>query len=169
MEITIRPAVAQDYDELCQLMGEVDALHRDHLPHIFRRPGGPAREQAYIRGLISNREAGLLVAEVDGQLVGFVSLVLRDAPPIPIFVPRKLAVVDSLAVRVDHRRAGIGRALMEESERWAAAHHARTIELNVYEFNRSAIAFYKALGYRSLSRRLHRGIAAGKRPEGDEG
>ena len=58
MEVIIREATADDYEVLCELFDEVDALHRDHLPHIFRKPTGLVREQAYYQGLIMDRMRG---------------------------------------------------------------------------------------------------------------
>jgi ribosomal protein S18 acetylase RimI-like enzyme len=163
MEITIRPAIPQDYDDLCRLMGQVDTLHHRHLPHIFHKPDGPARKQMYILSLISDEDTGLFVAEVEGQIVGLVNVLARDAPSISLFVPRRLAIIDNLAVSRGFRRTGIGRALMQEAERWAAVRGASAVELNVYEFNRGAIAFYQALGYEPLSRRMSRALT----PDGD--
>ena len=61
METVIREATADDYEALCELFDEVDALHRDHLPHFFRRPTGPVRDQAYYQGLITDENTGLLL------------------------------------------------------------------------------------------------------------
>jgi ribosomal protein S18 acetylase RimI-like enzyme len=165
VEIIIRPARARDYDDLCNLIDTADALHHRHLPHIFRKPRSPARDVAYIVGLISDPDTALFVAEVEGQLAGFVTVLVRDASPIPVLVPRRLAIVDNLAVRRDLRRHGIGRALMHKAQRWASARGATAVELNVYEFNEAAIAFYEALGYEKFSRRMSTPL----RPEEDRG
>ncbi len=154
MGITVREATAHDYDDLCQIIDQVDGLHREHLPHIFRRPPGPVREWAYILDLLTDEDVGLFVAEVGGQLAGFVHVVVRETPPVPVLVPRRVALVDNLAVRSGLRRAGIGRALMEHAHRWARARGATDVELTVYEFNQPAIAFYTSLGYESSSRRM---------------
>jgi len=43
---------------------------------------------------------------------------------------------------------------MDTVHKWAIAKGATAIELNVYEFNKTAIAFYEALDYETLSRRM---------------
>lgn len=159
MEITIRPATAQDYDDLCRIIEQVDALHRENVPHIFRQADGAVRERAYILALLADEDQGLFVAEVDGQAAGFVHVAVRDTLPIPILVPRRLGFVDNLAVGRDFRRLGIGRALMQEAQRWAIEQGATEIELNVFEFNESAIAFYRSLGYETFSRRMGKRLA----------
>jgi ribosomal protein S18 acetylase RimI-like enzyme len=154
--ITIRRATAQDYDDLCEILDEVDALHRQRMPHLFRKPEGPVREQAYILEQLADEDVALFIAEVEGQAAGLVHVVVWETPPIPILVPRRLAIVDSLVVKERFRRRGIGRALMHESHRWALGKGAPEIELSVFEFNEPARAFYEGLGYETISRRMGR-------------
>ena len=161
MEVSIRQPTAEDYATLCDLFDEVDALHRDHLPHMFQKPNGPVRERDYYLGLIADENVGLFVAEVSGKPVGFVHAVVRDTPVIPVFVPRRYAVVDSIGVKPEFQGHGIGRMLMGIVHEWAIAKGATSIELNVYEFNETAIAFYQSLGYETLSRRMSKTLNRG--------
>ncbi len=154
MELTIREAVASDLARLCTLFDEVDALHRDRLPGIFQEPKGAARERDYLLGLIEDEATGFFVAQVGQRLVGLVCVAIRQAPELPIFVPRRYAVVDELVVEQASQRAGIGRALMEQAQAWAVAAGAESMELNVWAFNRSAIEFYETLGFTTASRKL---------------
>jgi len=153
-EMVIRQANNHDYDALCTIIDEVDCLHRDHMPHIFQKPRGSVRDREYILGLLADEDIGLFVAEVEGQVAGFVQVLVRDTPPWPILVPRRRAFVDSLAIRKEFRRRGVGRALMGQAHGWAVAKRAVDIELNVFEFNQPALAFYRALGYETSTRRM---------------
>lgn len=156
METKVRKATDNDYAPLCELFDEGDALHRDNLPHIFQAPGGAAREQEYYSGLIADENTALLVAEVGEKLVGFVHAIVKDAPVMPIFVPRCYAVVDSIVVRSGFKNRGIGRKLMEKMQEWAIEKGATSIELNVYEFNKNAISFYEKVGYQTYSRKMNK-------------
>lgn len=162
MHISIRKATADDYVPLCALFNEVDALHRDHLPRIFQQPGGPARERDYYLGLIADENVAFLVAEAGGNLAGFVHAFVRDAPAFPVFVARRYAVVDAVVVSSVLRHRGIGKRLMEQAQVWAIAKEATAIELNVYEFNQSAISFYERLGYGTLSRKMSKELTQDK-------
>src|SRR5688500_18209407 len=99
MEISVRTATAQDYNSLCELFDEGDALHRDNLPHIFQKPGGAAREPDYYLGLVADENVALLVAEVGEKLVGFVHAILRDTPAFSTFIPRRYATVEGIVVK----------------------------------------------------------------------
>jgi hypothetical protein len=43
MDVIIRPATPDDDEAICEVLDEVDALHREALPHIFRKPDGHVR------------------------------------------------------------------------------------------------------------------------------
>jgi len=157
-EIAIRQATAKDYDALCDIIDQVDTLHRDRMPHIFQKPPGPVRDREYILGLLADDDVGLFVAEIEGQVAGFVHALVRDTPPWPVLVPRRRAFIDSLAVGQQFRRRGIGRALMNQAHKWAMAKGAVDVELNVFEFNQPALTFYRALGYETSTRRMVRDL-----------
>jgi ribosomal protein S18 acetylase RimI-like enzyme len=154
MEFIVRPARATDYDELCRLMEQVDALHREHLPHLFQKPAGPVRDRDYITDLSQDEHVGLFVAEGCVGLLGFVHVLIRHTPPIPLFVDRRFAIIDNLGVDANCQRIGVGRALMEQAQDWAIRKGAESVELNVYEFNDPAITFYEKLGYKGAARRM---------------
>ncbi len=158
MEIAVGRARGDDYEALCRLLEGVDHLHRERLPHLFQATPGPARSREYIEGLLANPQALVLVAEAGGDPVGCLLAELRASPPIPIFVPRLTAVIDTLVVASGWRRQGVGRALMEAAHAWAREHGADDLELTVYEFNEGASAFYQALGYEVQLRRLTRRV-----------
>jgi GNAT superfamily N-acetyltransferase len=148
MEILIRKAVPQDYADLCALFDQVDALHRDRLPWLFRKPEGPGREVSEILAWLEADDVALFVAEVGGKLAGFIHAYIRESPPYPIFFPRRWVNIDTMVVDRVLQRKGIGGALMGKVHQWAEEKGATSIELSVYAFNREAIAFYQAQGYK---------------------
>ena len=161
VEYVIRPATRDDYDELSLAFTEVELLHRTALPHVFRAPDDPELNREHFAAVLVDEDAAWLVAEHAGAIIGFVKLRIMHALDRPVFVPRSYAEVDSLAVRAQYRRAGIGRALMERAERWAAERGLNEVQLNVWEFNQGAIAFYEELGYVTERRQMRRVISNG--------
>ncbi len=154
MEFSIREATQGDFDALCAIFAEADATHRKALPHIFREVAGPARPREFILGILADENAALFVAEHKGEIVGLIRISIRETPNLPIFVPRRYAVISELVVKEGFRRHGVGRALLERAERWAIDQGVRQIELVVWEFNKGAIAFYEKHGYKTISRRM---------------
>lgn len=83
---------------------------------------------------------------------------LVRAPDAPALVPRRYLLVNTLAVREDRRRSGVGRSLMVSAQSWGRGRGATEVELNVWGFNRGAIAFYEALGYDTAQRRMRKAL-----------
>jgi ribosomal protein S18 acetylase RimI-like enzyme len=158
VEISIRKATTEDYISLCELIDEVDDLHRGNLPYLFQKPNGPIREQDYYSGLITDENVGLFVAVSGQRLVGFVHAVIMESPTISVFLPRRHANVENIGVKSGFQKHGIGRMLMDMVHEWAVPKGAASIELNVYEFNKNAIAFYERLGYKILSRKMSKTV-----------
>lgn len=161
MEIRVRKATADDYNSACKLFDEIDALHRDNLPHIFQKPDGAARELDYYLKIITDENAAFLVAETGEELVGFGHVLIKDTPANPVFVHRRFAIVDGIVVRSGFHNRGTGRMLMDKMQEWAIAKGAASIELNVYEFNEIAISFYERLGYQTYSRKMSKELTKG--------
>lgn len=161
MEINIRKATAGDYNSMCELFDEIDALHRNNLPHIFQKPNGAVREKAYYSELITDENVVLLVAEAGKNLVGFIHAIAKNMPAVSVFVPRHYVVVDGIVVKSGFQNRGIGRIIQE----WAITKGATSIELNVYEFNETAIAFYENLGYQTFSRKMSKELQKGQSAE----
>ena len=110
MSTIIRQAVEADYEALCALLAEIDALHAAALPGRFREADGPARSREFIEAAIDAEDEALLVAASGDRLVGVAHVVTREARDVAILVPMRYASIDTLAVDSASRREGIGRA-----------------------------------------------------------
>ena len=158
MEFSIREAVMADYEGLSEIFEEVDACHREALPHIFQKPDRIARTREYISDIITSKDAALFVAEYRGQIIGLAHVNVRESPDIPFMVPRRYAVIGDLIVRERFHRSGVGRSLVETAHQWALNKGLTEIELTVWEFNEGAIAFYDKLGFTTANRRMWKSL-----------
>lgn len=158
MDTLIREATLQDTAGLCELFAEIDALHAQALPYVFQTTLAPARSRAYLRSLLDDPDSAVFVAERAGMLLGLVDVRIQATPHIPVFIPRRYAMVDTIVVRRAYQRSGVGRMLMARAEQWAQAQGVDEIDLNVWEFNAGAVAFYEGLGYTTAMRRMWRRI-----------
>lgn len=84
-----------------------------------------------------------LVAELDGDLVGYVRL----KPPTPLPENAHVLHVSGIAVHPESRRRGVATALMTAAEPFARACGAVKISLRVLSTNAPAIALYEQMGY----------------------
>lgn len=93
------------------------------------------------------------LAETGGPdtLVGFAAASLLDESGQA--GPDSHCELDSMAVRPDFRRRGIGAALVAGVLAWAGEHHARRLILEVRAGNMAALALYQRCGLRQQGRR----------------
>lgn len=96
-----------------------------------------------VHEVLSAPDHALLVAEIDARVAGLLHVFDRPA----LENPRE-AVVQALVVDQACRRAGIGRILMAEAERWGLERNCRSVVLSSNVARTPAHAFYAALGYR---------------------
>ena len=88
------------------------------------------------------RDGNLLLAEIDGQPVGFLSWLAENDG------------VEVLAVACSTRLRGAGRVLMRAAATAATAAGARRVWLVTTDTNTGAQAFYERLGYTLVERRV---------------
>jgi predicted N-acetyltransferase YhbS len=93
------------------------------------------------------RHGDLLVAEVDGRILGSGAF-YRDIAGQGMGWPRGWAGGRGLAVHPDARGHGVARALLAECERRARRHGAPVFAFHTAAFMTGAIALYDRLGYR---------------------
>jgi GNAT superfamily N-acetyltransferase len=157
MAIQIREARRGDGVELARLWLDM----AEHLVGLdserFRRPNLDGFAEAIDERLSQPyQDTAEFVAEVDGQLIGFV--VVRRVDPVPNAERQILehlgevrAQVPALGVDSAWRRRGIGRRLMSRAETWALERGARIIIVDTYARSPLSNPFYRSLGYEVTS------------------
>jgi GNAT superfamily N-acetyltransferase len=132
--VRIRDARTEDADALASLLGQL---------------GYPTEAEAVARRM--ERLAGdrLVVAELDGRVVGFGQLHVAPA----IEYEGDAARLAALVVDEDRRRAGVGRALVDALEAEARARGCVLLFVTTAERREDAHAFYERVGLEYTGRR----------------
>jgi ribosomal-protein-alanine N-acetyltransferase len=115
--------------------GDLDAMFR--LDEVcFEAPFRFSR--ASMRRFAEARRARVVIAELDGELLGFCIVhVERES----------VGYVVTLDVAAEHRRSGVATRLMERGEAEARAVGCSSMALHVFTGNEAAIKFYERMGY----------------------
>ncbi|GAB4480272.1 MAG: hypothetical protein Kow0088_21780 [Anaerolineales bacterium] len=154
-QIQIRPSLVSDLegvlslerDYTTQYVHQIDIeseedekltvhLRRVRLPRPIR-VGYPRNRQQLLDEW--QRCDGILVAEMQDELVGFIALSLQKNP--------YTVWVSDLIVRRAMRRQGIGRALILAAEDWAVAKEQRRMVLEMQSRNDPAVQMARQFGF----------------------
>ncbi|MET7878276.1 GNAT family N-acetyltransferase [Micromonospora sp. NPDC000316] len=147
----MRPAKSSDVDDLVRLL---ELMHDGD-----RKAPASDREVEIFEDMLGQENRQVLVADVDGEVIGTVDVVVvsnlsRDGSP--------WAIVENLVVDPGKRRLGIGRALMEATVRFAEAKGCYKIQLISNSARTNAQALYRSLEFNAPVdgfRRYLRGVA----------
>ena len=122
-KIRVRIAKSSDLDDIYELDVQTFAM--------------PWSKEALSCDILENDNAFVIVAEYEGEFAGYADIwtVLDEAD------------LNSIAVRVDFRRKGIGDAIMLAMTEMLSANGVATINLEVRVSNMPAIKLYKKYGF----------------------
>ena len=123
-KIRVRIAKSSDLDDIYDLDVQTFAM--------------PWSKEALSYDILENDNAFVIVAEYEGEFAGYADIwtVLDEAD------------LNSIAVRVDFRRKGIGDAIMLAMTEMLSANGVATINLEVRVSNMPAIKLYKKYGFK---------------------
>jgi ribosomal protein S18 acetylase RimI-like enzyme len=152
----VRAATEDDIAGLILFYQEFHAFHVAGVPERLRVPEqyDIPRIQATLTDYIHRPDVALLVAEQDTDLLGFVEVYVQEDPEDAAVVPHRYGYVQSLMVTAQHRKAGIGRALLRAAKEWATAQGITQLRLSLWEFDAGPLHFYERLGFRTMKREM---------------
>ena len=142
----IEAANPHDLQAIHQLYEELYACMAALQPDNFR----PAQQdESFLRGIMENPEGEILAARSStGDVLGFAVVQCQNTPVYPSFIPRRYTRLLDIVVTESCRGQGLGKALLQEVERWARSKDSDFIELGVLSENLPAIGVYEKYGYR---------------------
>ena len=130
---------------------QVNDLHVSGKPEVFK-PGFPSELRDYIYEIWNDPEKEIAVAEQDGAICGFAVLSHINKPETPFMFERDYLDIDEFCVDEAYRRQGAASAMIDFIRGFAAKKGFSRIELNMWEFNQDALAFYEAAGFSTYRR-----------------
>jgi ribosomal protein S18 acetylase RimI-like enzyme len=146
--VRVRPALAADQEALGRLGTLLVEEHHGFDPLRFVAPG-PDTPQRYGQFLVSHltsEDRSVLVAELDGAVVGYVFFGLEGFDYMVLRGPA--GAIYDLVVNPDHRRRGFGRILMDSALTELAKRGAPRAVLSTAEKNLGAHRLFEREGFR---------------------
>lgn len=147
MEIHIRNARQNEYETVEAIMKQVQQLHIDWRPDIYKYNETVLPLEIYEQAV---KEGTLFVAEYEGNAVGILFIIFRHIEN-PNQMARDIIFVDSMAVEKKYRGKGIGHAFFDFLKNLKNQKGYDGIELQVNAKNRAAYKIYSDYGFTNKS------------------
>ena len=163
-DIAIREACSSDYNEVAEILFDIASLHHQGAPNIFKKPkeNDPTIKEDFLNAVKDNKN-GYFVAIFNNEVVGLVSISIKERRRAEHIVPGKFAYITELGVKKEFRSQGVGKVLLDRALKWINAQKdIQEVALNVRSFNEGAIKFYKSMGFEPVSYRMSKRINYGK-------
>jgi ribosomal protein S18 acetylase RimI-like enzyme len=130
--VLIRDAMAKDIPAMVELLSQLFSIEQDFVPDAHKQGRG-------LELLLEQSGAHVLVAEVQGRVVGMVSVQTL----ISTAEGSRVGLVEDLVVAEGHRGSGVGTRLLQAMESRAAACGLKRLQLLADNSNTAALDFYR--------------------------
>ncbi len=142
-----RLAKVTDIDRILELLIQVDMVHHNGRPDIFKGPATKYNAQE-LESIISDEKTPVFVCEdEDGTIMGHAFCIHRQILDDTILTDIKTLYIDDICVDEAYRKMGVGRKLYQQVIEYAKQKGYYNVTLNVWSCNPGAVKFYETLGF----------------------
>ena len=149
--VTARFAREEDLERVNELRRQVNDVHVDGRPETFK-PGFCDELRDHLFTIWKDPNQRIVVAEQEGKVCGFAVLNHIVRPENPFMYVRDYLDIDEFGVDENSRRQGAASAMIAFIRDWAKEQGFSRLELNMWEFNRGALAFYEVADFKTYRR-----------------
>ncbi|MCR5123125.1 MAG: GNAT family N-acetyltransferase [Ruminococcus sp.] len=147
MDISVRYAERSELEEINRLRAQVNDVHVNGRPDIFRAGFNEAL-QNHVYDVFDSDDGDVIAAVCGSEICGFATVKYIIKPESPYSLERRFYQIEEFGVDEHHRRIGVATALVDFCKNEARAKGFDRIELDYWAFNEGAEKFYESVGFR---------------------
>ena len=146
MRECVRRAETADIPRIMELLVQVDMVHHNGRPDIFKGPTTKYSEEQ-LAGIIRDESRPVFVyADEDGAVLGHAFCVHQQHIGDRVLTDIRTLYIDDICVDEQARGRHIGQALYEHVIAYAREQGYYNVTLNVWSCNPGAMRFYEKMG-----------------------
>ena len=147
-DVNIRRVTRVDAALLAGLNKDVQQIHADAYPSLFKQPDNFAEIVAdFHTRILADEDGFVLIIEADQQAVGYIYARVVTRPENAYIYVQKLMHVDVISIKPAYQNKGYGQKLMQAVRDEAVAQGIYRVVLDTYAFNENAQQFYAKMGF----------------------
>ena len=141
----VRRALEKDIPKIMELLIQVDMVHHNGRPDIFK---GPATKYTVceLEDIIKNDETPVFVYDDGDNVLGHAFCIHKQVKDDHVLTDIRTLYIDDICVDENARGKHVGKALYEHVTDYAREKDFYNVTLNVWSCNPTALRFYEAMG-----------------------
>ena len=151
--IIIRFAKADELEQVNIIRKQVHKLHVDGREDFFKFDGWDGIKDV-VKDRFDSDDSSVVVACYDSEIAGIAIIQYIHRPETPFRPSHDFVHIEEFCVDGRYRRKGIATSLIEFIKEDASKQGIKKLELNMWEFNNSALKFYESVGFQTYRRDL---------------
>ena len=144
----VRKAKIKDVDEITNLNYLLMKYHEKIDKYYEINKDHRKIHNKYVKKLIRSKNALVLVAEVNGKIVGTMYGAIKKRPP--VMEVKKFGHLGDAFILKKYRKQGIGKKLTKELMKWFKSKRVKFVELEADIRNETAMKSWESLGFKSF-------------------
>lgn len=148
----IKLATKDDIQGIIRLRHYVHSIHSANKPNVFKKDITREADN-FLYEILEDPNFSIYISTINDKIVAYAIICIREKLENPVMYKRKICFIEDICVDKNYQKQGIGKELFKVIKDFAKDNECNEIELNVWEFNNSAINFYEHLGFKT-SRRI---------------
>lgn len=149
--LIVRYANREELESVNKIRRQVNEVHVKGRPDIFRKDGWQFIE-SFVYARFDEENSGVIVAVIEEEIVGFATVQYIVQAESPYNRERRYFHIEEFGVDEKHRRQGIASAMMNFIKQDAKSRSFAKVQLDMWEFNDGALAFYESAGLKTYRR-----------------
>ena len=154
----IRQALPTDSLLLSSLCRDVQRLHAEHHPAIFKMPQSDDFAVTFFDEMIVDITIRIFIAEENGRAIGYIFCKLFERPENLFNYANRFLQIEHISVHPDAQGHGAGAALLQRVEELARELGVIKLQLNSWAFNAKAHTFFESFGFEKIEHRFWRNL-----------
>ena len=138
-DIIVRKMCINDFNQVHKLVEQVHKLHLNERKNIYRNVDPLPFDE--FKKYLREHQYFCFVAVVNDVIVGEIISEIKEVKEDGIFKQRRFLFIEDICIDKNYTRKGIGRKLCDMAKQLARKENVSSIELNVWAFNKNAIAY----------------------------
>jgi len=158
MNIEYRIATIKDLAIVQELNNKLFILETEkHDPHLVKDWPFSDAGTKYFESIVKD---GFVIIAFDGKTpIGYLAGAKSKAYSYSNLI---VAELDNMFVEQEYRGHGVGKLLFQQFKDWVKAQDISRIKVSAYAKNKSALAFYRSVGFEDFAIHLHCKVVAQK-------